>query len=205
MMHVFKPVLPGFEHVKRYWDSGRDKVVAKVLPGEFYVSKQDELITTVLGSCIAACIYDEKMGIGGMNHFMLPVDHHHGTIRADSLNCRYGNWAMEHLINEIMKNGGAKSRLRVKLFGGGKIISALTDIGEGNIQFAYSYLTQEHLQLVAHDVGGIWPRKIIFSPETGKVHVKRLRSLHNDTIQKREVRYLHEIERQDTQSDIELF
>ncbi len=74
MSSHFKPVLPGFDHVKRFWDGKRHKVVAKVLPGEFYVSKSDELITTVLGSCIAACIYDEGLGIGGMNHFMLPAE-----------------------------------------------------------------------------------------------------------------------------------
>lgn len=204
-MREFRPVLRGFEHVKRFWDSGRAKVVAKVLPGEFYVSKQDELISTVLGSCIAACIYDEKLGIGGMNHFMLPGAKALREVHADDLNCRYGNWAMEYLINEVLKNGASRSNLKIKLFGGGKIISAMTDIGEGNIRFAQAYVEEESLNLISQDVGGPWPRKVIFHPQSGKAQVKKLRTMHNNTIEQREVRYLHDIEAQDNKTDIELF
>ncbi|WP_105166893.1 chemoreceptor glutamine deamidase CheD [Pseudoalteromonas sp. T1lg23B] len=199
------PVLTGFEHVKRFWDSGRSAVIAKVLPGEFYVSKSDEYISTVLGSCIAACIYDDVRGIGGMNHFMLPGAKNIKDIHADDLNCRYGNWAMEFLINEVIKNGASRSNLKVKLFGGGKIIRAMTDIGIGNIRFANAYVQEEGLQLVSHDVGGPWPRKVMFHPQTGQAQVKKLREMHNDTIEKREVRYLHDIESQDANTDIELF
>lgn len=204
-MREFRPVLRGFEHVKRFWDSGRSKVVAKVLPGEFYVSKQDELISTVLGSCIAACVYDEKLGIGGMNHFMLPGVKALREVHADDLNCRYGNWAMEYLINEVLKNGASRSNLKIKLFGGGKIISAMTDIGEGNIRFAQAYVEEESLNLISQDVGGPWPRKVIFHPQSGKAQVKKLRTMHNNTIEQREVRYLHDIEAQDNKTDIELF
>ncbi|ATD08087.1 MULTISPECIES: chemoreceptor glutamine deamidase CheD [Pseudoalteromonas] len=204
-MREFRPVLRGFEHVKRFWDSGRAKVVAKVLPGEFYVSKQDELISTVLGSCIAACVYDEKLGIGGMNHFMLPGAKALREVHADDLNCRYGNWAMEYLINEVLKNGASRSNLKIKLFGGGKIISAMTDIGEGNIRFAQAYVEEESLNLISQDVGGPWPRKVIFHPQSGKAQVKKLRTMHNNTIEQREVRYLHDIEAQDNKTDIELF
>ncbi|PAY01382.1 chemotaxis protein CheD [Pseudoalteromonas sp. HM-SA03] len=204
-MREFRPVLRGFEHVKRFWDSGRSKVVAKVLPGEFYVSKQDELISTVLGSCIAACVYDEKLGIGGMNHFMLPGAKALREVHADDLSCRYGNWAMEYLINEVLKNGASRSNLKIKLFGGGKIISAMTDIGEGNIRFAQAYVEEESLNLISQDVGGPWPRKVIFHPQSGKAQVKKLRTMHNNTIEQREVRYLHDIEAQDNKTDIELF
>jgi len=205
MTEQFTSVLQGFEHVKRFWDPKRSRVTAKVLPGEFYVSKNDELISTVLGSCIAACVYDEGLGIGGMNHFMLPVEKGCDPSNAHSLNCRYGNWAMEFLINEILKNGAAKRNLKVKLFGGGKIIRSMTDIGLGNIRFARAYLQEEGLELASHDVGGPWPRKVIFSPQTGKVQVKKLREMHSATIEKREVRYLHNIEEQDSKTDIELF
>lgn len=204
-MNQFQPVLRGFEHVKRFWDSGRGAVVAKVLPGEFYVSKSDELISTVLGSCIAACIYDERQGVGGMNHFMLPGVKGSSSIHADDLNCRYGNWAMEYLINEVIKNGARRENLKIKLFGGGKIISSMTDIGNGNIRFAQAYVEEEQLALVSHDVGGPWPRKVVFHPQTGKAQVKKLRQMHNDTIEKREVKYLHDIEEQGKQTDIELF
>ncbi|MCF6438397.1 chemoreceptor glutamine deamidase CheD [Pseudoalteromonas luteoviolacea] len=207
-MNHFRPVISGFEHVKRFWDAGRSTVVAKVLPGEFYVSKNDELISTVLGSCIAACIYDEKLGIGGMNHFMLPGAQKMKDItnvHSDDFNCRYGNWAMEFLINEVLKNGASRANLKVKLFGGGKIISAMTDIGVGNIRFAQAYVEEENLELVSHDVGGPWPRKVVFHPQSGTAKVKKLRQVHNDTIEKREVKYLHDIEAQDAKTDIELF
>ncbi|MDP2634216.1 MAG: chemoreceptor glutamine deamidase CheD [Pseudoalteromonas sp.] len=205
MSNQFKTVLPGFEHVKRFWDAGQQHVVAKVLPGEFYVSKNDELISTVLGSCIAACVYDDKLGIGGMNHFMLPAEKGVEQANAHSLNCRYGNWAMEFLINEVLKNGGSRSNLKIKLFGGGKIIRSMTDIGLGNIRFAYSYVQEEKLDLVSHDVGGPWPRKVNFNPQTGRAQVKKLREMHSDALEKREVRYLHDIEKQDSNTDIELF
>ncbi|BBN82819.1 putative chemoreceptor glutamine deamidase CheD 1 [Pseudoalteromonas sp. A25] len=205
MSRDLAPVLAGFEHVKRFWDSGRETIIAKVLPGEFYVSKNDEYISTVLGSCIAACVYDDTRGIGGMNHFMLPGAKDIKDIHADDLNCRYGNWAMEYLINEVIKNGASRANLKIKLFGGGKIIRSMTDIGIGNIRFANAYVQEEGLNLVSHDVGGPWPRKVMFHPQTGKAQVKKLREMHNDTIEKREVRYLHDIEAQDAQTDIELF
>ncbi|AIY64111.1 chemoreceptor glutamine deamidase CheD [Pseudoalteromonas piratica] len=198
----FKQCLSGFDHIKRYWDRGRDSVVAKILPGEVYVTKQNELISTVLGSCISACVYDYKMGIGGMNHFMLPANNNAGI---DSLSCRYGNWAMEFLINEIIKNGGSRDNFKIKIFGGGKIIKGMGDIGEGNIMFVSQYLKNEGFLVESHDVGGPWPRKVLFNPTSGKAHVKKLRSMHNDTIQQREFKYLHEIEEQDTHTDIELF
>lgn len=205
MNPAFKPTLRGFEQIKRFWDSGRNKVMAKVLPGEFYVTKQDELVSTVLGSCIAACIYDPVMGIGGMNHFMLPSSLQLEQIDPDSTDCRYGNWAMEFLINEIVKNGGLRKNLQVKLFGGGKVIRSMTDVGMGNIRFANAYLKEEGLNLVAHDVGGPWPRKVLFHPESGAVKVKKLRTMHNDTIQKRELKYLRDLEQTDSNTDIELF
>lgn len=205
MRAELKSVLPGFEHVKRYWDSGRNSIVAKVLPGEFYVSKNSEFIATVLGSCIAACVYDDVLGIGGMNHFMLPIQKDIELKNAHGLNCRYGNWAMEYLINEVLKNGASRQNLKIKLFGGGKIINNMTNIGLGNISFATAYIKEEGLNLVAHDMGGPWPRKIFFHPHTGKVYMKKLKKLHNDTIERREVRYLKNIKLQETVTDIELF
>ncbi len=200
----FPPQFSGFEHVKRYWDKGRHQPVAKVLPGEFYVSQETELISTVLGSCIAACIYDPLRRIGGLNHFMLPVGSEH-SVSFDSESARYGNWAMEYLINEILKHGGRREALKVKLFGGGRIIRSMTDVGEGNILFAREYVKREGFELVSEDVGGPWPRKILFHPTTGRVQVKRLRSMHNDTIEKREEKYLHQVAASNKQSDIELF
>lgn len=207
----FKSTLPGFEHIKRYVDNGRNIVVAKILPGEFYVTKEKEAIATVLGSCISACIWDDYAGLGGMNHFMLPLKgSNHGQEMwelHDSYSCRYGIWAMECLINEIIKHGGHRNRMKVKLFGGGNIIKDMqTPIGEQNIAFAKEFILKEELPLVASDMGGPWPRKVLFYPQEGKGLVKRLQSMHNDTIKLREVKYRSKIEKPEHEtSDIELF
>ena len=197
-MHAeFRPVLPNFEHIKRYWDSGRGSVVAKVLPGEFYVSKNNELISTVLGSCIAACVYDEVLGIGGMNHFMLPQNNEFsseawGNNPVTSAS-RYGNWAMEYLINAILKRGGEKKNFEVKVFGGGQMMAKMTDIGQKNIIFVYQYLAEETLKIEASDVGDIYARKVLFFPDTGSVKVRRIKNVKNDTIIRREDEYNEQV------------
>lgn len=202
------PVTAGFEHINRYWDRTHDCHAAKILPGEYYVTAHDEIVTTVLGSCVAACIRDRRFGIGGMNHFMLPHggpghDRWEGTGVASPT--RYGIYAMEHMINEILKLGGMKRNLEVKVFGGGKIIPKMSDVGERNILFVREYLAQEGLSIAGEDMGDIYPRKVAYYPATGRVLVKKLRSLHNDTILKREAKYMHEIEEQPVVSEVELF
>ena len=211
MNMFFKPALPKFEHIKRYYDQSRKTVVAKILPGEYYVTTEQEAIATVLGSCISTCIWDEKRQIGGMNHFMLPLkgmDHSKAKWEFhDSYSCRYGIWAMECLINELLKYGANRHDMRVKIFGGGTIIKDMsTPIGEQNIRFALDYIANEELPMVGSDVGGPWPRKVLFYPASGRALVKRLQSMHNDTIQRREVQYQSVInEPESVQSDIELF
>lgn len=201
--------IAGFEHIKRFVDRRRSMVIAKILPGEFYVSKNDEFVSTVLGSCISACIWDEKLGVGGMNHFMLPVkrDMHgiDGWQEDASYTARYGHWAMEYLINEVQKNGGQRANMLAKVFGGGQIVPNMSDVGESNITFVRQYLRQEEIPVIAHDVGGPWPRKVMFHPNSGVAKVKKLRSMHNDTIQRRESAYMENIEQHEEQSDIELF
>lgn len=204
------PVLPralrGFGHVKRYWDKTNDSVVAKILPGELYVTRMNELITTVLGSCISACIRDPYAGVGGMNHFMLPVsrDESIKTVKDDNA-ARYGNFAMEHLINEILKNGGQRKNLEVKLFGGGRVLSHMTDVGKRNIEFAIEYVKLEGLKIISEDMGDIYPRKIQYDPLSGKARMKKLRSMHNRTVTEREEAYMHEIDETPATGDIELF
>jgi len=202
------PCLPAFEHIKRYRDPTRNQgLVAKLLPGEFYVTSLDEMITTVLGSCISVCICDLKNKVGGMNHFMLPSQNKVQDWDTTNVNeaARYGNFAMEKLINEILKNGGDRQSLMVKIFGGGKIMSDMADIGRRNIAFTKAFLEREGLKVSSMDVGDIFPRKINFYPTTGKVMVKRLNSLHNDTLITRERRYRSEIEHTPVAGDIELF
>ena len=122
--------LPGFDHVNRFFDKNTGMPTAKILPGEYYVTRNDEVIGTVLGSCISACIRDTVCGVGGMNHFMLPTHNSAGKMAGIgnkiSDAARYGNFAMEHLINDILKLGGNRNNLEVKLFGGASVIGAAT-------------------------------------------------------------------------------
>src|SRR3989338_8421384 len=130
--------LPGFEHIKRAWNDSYEAYAARLMPGEYYVTLRDEGVYTTLGSCISACIRDRIAGIGGMNHFMLPASADADGWKSTSLSAatRYGNFAMEHLINVILKNGGQRQNLEVKLFGGGRILQNMTDVGMRNINFA---------------------------------------------------------------------
>jgi len=201
--------LNGFSDINRYWDAGFGKYVAKILPGQYYVTHHRELIATVLGSCVSACIRDNVIGIGGMNHFMLPIKKKHGSDawKDSYVNeaTRYGNFAMEHLINDILKNGGRRKNLELKVFGGGKMIQAMTDIGLSNINFIHEYISTEELNCIAEDLGDIYPRKILFDPKTGKVKMKKLRNMHNRTIVERENIYMHELEEKPKEGSIDLF
>jgi len=206
---IASPSIEGFEAIKRYWDKRNNIVAAKLLPGEYYVTLENELITTVLGSCISACICDPISGVGGMNHFMLPEtskDRLRSQSEAVVGNAtRYGNYAMEHLINVILANGGKRKNLQVKLFGGGKIIPTMSDVGERNIQFVLEYVDAEALKLLAQDLGDIYPRKVNFYPKTGKVKMKKIQDIHNETLAIRERRYGSSIKDMPVESEIELF
>jgi len=199
--------LPGFAQITRYWDDVHGMYAAKLLPGEFYVTAERETIVTVLGSCVSACVRDPVFGIGGMNHFMLPTSQGAGSWEANGLSAstRYGSHAMEQLINEILKNGGNRNNLEVKLTGGGRILAQMTDIGQKNIAFVEAYVKTECLKVLSRDLGDIYPRKAYYTPATGKMLVKKLRSLHNNTIVERESRYMHEIEAAPVQGEVELF
>lgn len=199
----------GFEHVKRYWDPGCDRWSAKILPGEFFVTRSDEAITTVLGSCISACIRDPVVRVGGMNHFMLPEDNSSGKSSwidgPGGLATRYGSYAMESLINELMKLGARRDRFEVKLFGGGKILSSMTDVGMKNITFAKEFLKLEGFKIAAADVGDVYPRRVVYFPATGVVMLKRLRALDVVEIARRETNYLSSLAAKPADSDVELF
>lgn len=203
---ILPRALRGFGHVKRYVDKSDNRIVAKILPGELYVTKIDEMITTVLGSCISACIRDPYEGVGGMNHFMLPISKEANLLGAkDSNAARYGNFAMEQLINEILKHGGQRKNLEVKLFGGGRVLSHMTDVGKRNIEFALEYVALEGLKVVSEDLGDVFPRKIQYDPLSGKARMKKLRTMHNRTVAEREEAYMQEIDQTPSTGDIELF
>ena len=201
--------LPGFGHINRYWDPHEAGFTAKILPGEYYVTLHDEMVVTVLGSCISACIRDSVFGIGGMNHFMLPESSGDSEVaeHAKSMNeaARYGAYAMEMLINEILKNGGHRQNLEVKITGGGRMLANMSDIGRRNIDFVRNFLVTEGLEIAAEDLGDIYPRKVCYIPATGKLRVKRLRTMHNDTITQREEAYQQDLRNQAPHGDVELF
>ncbi len=157
-----------------YWDAHFRNEAVKVLPGEYFVFDEDILITTTLGSCIAACLWDRERRIGGMNHFMLP--------EGSSDSGRYGSYAMELLINELMKRGASRMTLEAKVFGGGAVIGGMStiNVGERNTQFVIDYLQTERIPIVSRDVLEIYPRKVCFLPASGKAMVKRLAPTHAD-------------------------
>ncbi len=158
---------------KRLFDHASGTWMVKIFPGEFYVTTDpQETLVTVLGSCVAACIRDPRRGIGGMNHFMLPQGRSGGW-GTDAQSTRFGNFAMEKLINELMKAGCARDQLEIKLFGGGNVTESNIAVGTDNAEFALRYLDAEGLRCVAQDLGGRFPRRIHYSPSTGKV-VRRL-------------------------------
>ncbi len=160
-----------------YWDAHFSNEAVKVLPGEYFVHEEDILITTTLGSCIAACLWDRERRIGGMNHFMLPEGI--GKDGAAS-GGRYGSYAMELLINELLKRGASRLTLEAKVFGGGAVIAGMSslNVGERNTRFVIDYLQTERIPIVSRDVLEIYPRKVCFLPASGKALVKRLAPTH---------------------------
>jgi chemotaxis protein CheD len=207
--HPKTMAVPGFDAIKRYWDPSNACWMAKILPGEFYVTRAQEAVTTVLGSCISACIRDPQLGCGGMNHFMLPEE------AAGSSGCwhaadggastRFGSYAMESLVNELLKLGARRERLEVKLFGGGRILPTMTDVGMRNIDFAQSFLKIEGFKMAAGDVGGVFPRRIVYFPATGRVLLKHLRAIDCTVIATRETQYRIDLGATTAGNDVELF
>lgn len=179
--------VPGFDHINRYYDPRIGSVVNKILPGEYYVTTGDEAITTVLGSCVAACVWDPAAGVGGMNHFMIPEgsDAEGSPIGPG----RYGLFAMEFLINTVLGHGGRRANLQVKLAGGGHVVGSATDIGEQNIAFARNYLRTEGLDLVSQHVGGTHARALVFHPLSGRSAVRELSRNHRTSVAAAERRY----------------
>jgi len=199
----------GFAWQSRAWDTALGCWSAKIQPGEFYITSHAEAISTVLGSCISACIRDPQLRIGGMNHFMLPEDTTDGKSswldQATGLATRYGSYAMETLINALLKMGANRSRLEVKLFGGGHVLNPGIAIGERNIEFARRWLKTEALPVVAEDVGGTTPRRVIYFPADGKVRVRHLRPAEGQEIATRERQFMGKVAQQAHTDDIELF
>jgi chemotaxis protein CheD len=189
-----------------YFDSRFDLDAAKILPGEYYVTERDMVLVTVLGSCVTTCMRDKVSGIGGMNHFMLPE----ASPEQDnpvSLSARYGAYAMEVLVNSLMSLGARRALLEAKVFGGGNVVPGMTtiNIGQRNADFALRFLDAEKIRVVARDLIDVYPRKVYYFPKSGRVLVRKLRNIHNDTIYARELEYGTHLVNEEVTGDVELF
>ena len=188
-----------------YFDPQHRRHAVKLLPGEYFVTgKADEVLVTVLGSCVSACIRDPRAGIGGMNHFMLPHSQA-GHWAGDMQSTRFGNFAMEKLINELMKAGCSRSSLEIKVFGGGNVTDSTNAIGTENSEFILRYLEAEGLRCVAQDLGGSLPRLIHYYPATGKVVRRLLGTGESYAVAREETEYVSRLSSRTAAGEIELF
>ncbi len=190
-----------------YFDRTFDCEAAKISPGEYYFTDKDMVIVTVLGSCVSACIRDSKIGIGGMNHFMLPDSASADRDSPVSESMRYGTYAMEVLINQLLRNGARRENLEAKIFGGGNVLKSFTtmNVGDRNAIFVRKFLKDERIRVTSEDLLDIYPRKVYYFPKTGRVLVKKLKNMHNDTLVKREEAYASKLKVSDVGGEIDLF
>jgi len=198
----------GARTARSYFDPKFNARALKVLPGEYMVTDRDVMLVTVLGSCVSACIRDPLAGVGGMNHFMLPdADPDSGQSSWGTESARYGSYAMEMLINELLKQGASRSRLEVKVFGGGAVLAGFTvsNVGERNGRFVLDYLRSEGLTVSGQDLFDVCPRRVHYFPRTGRVMVRRLPSAHDTDVLASESLYRSRLQESPTTGSVELF
>jgi chemotaxis protein CheD len=172
-----------------YFDQALGREAAKIQPGECYVTALDMVLVTVLGSCVSACIRDPVARVGGLNHFMLPEATADESVASQPM--RYGVYAMEVLINDILRRGARRDRLEAKVAGGGNVLHGFgaNTVGDRNASFVTRFLEAEGIRLLGSDLGGQHARKIYYFPATGRLRAKALRSVQNDTLERRERAY----------------
>lgn len=200
--HVYEGVLAP----NLYFDRDHNIDAAKIMPGEYYATARDMALVTVLGSCVCACIRDKVSGIGGINHFMLPDGgQDQNNLLGES--ARYGTYAMEMLINQLLKIGARRSHFEAKVFGGGAVLRGFTvsNVGERNARFVLKFLHTEKIPVAAQDLLDIYPRKVYYFPNSGLVRVKKLKQVHNDTVVNREAQYKSRLQFANLSGDVELF
>jgi chemotaxis protein CheD len=190
----------------RYFDKAFGLEAAKIQPGEYFATDKNMVLVTVLGSCVTACLRDETAGVGGMNHFMLPRNQQEMSTPV-SMSARYGTYAMEILINQLLKMGAQRERIEAKVFGGGNVLRgfSVNNIGEANAEFVTDYLHNEGIKIIAQDLLGVHPRKLYFFPATGRVMVKMIKEINNPTIVERETEYNLRLDTVMLGGDVELF
>lgn len=189
---------------RRYYDTRLGTDVVRILPGDYQVTREDMALVTTLGSCVSACIRDVVLGVGGINHFMLPESE---LSRGNIHSARYGSYAMEVLVNELLKQGATRRNLEAKVFGGANVLRSITsaDVGARNAEFVHEYLDNEKITIAAEDLGGTSPRKIVFFPRTGRVLVMRLQTALNRAELDAERVYQESLRAKPVAGDIELF
>ncbi len=189
----------------KYFDRHFDRVAVKVLPGEYYAGRNPELMVTVLGSCVTVCLLDPFSGVGGMNHFLLPGNQDDPDLTTSS--GRYGVYAMELLINHLLKLGARRERLQAKVFGGGNVLKGFGpgSVGERNVEFVLRYLATEGLKVYAKDVLGNSPRKVYFFPDSDQVLVRKINDGMQSLIVDQEKDYQRQLLQDKPSSSVELF
>lgn len=154
--------------------TGKDfeRIARNINPGGWAI-ETERPISTLLGSCVAVCLFDPKLRLGGMNHFLLPKSASNNSTDLDVI--LNGDYSMEVLVNGLLNKGAQKSRLLAKAFGGGTIVTSIRmAIGERNSEFAHQWLDQEGIKLIASDFNGPWSRKIVFVPQSGDAFCRRI-------------------------------
>jgi chemotaxis protein CheD len=188
----------------QYFDREFRAQAIKILPGQYH-SAREGMITTVLGSCVSTCLWDPAEHIGGMNHFMLPGD----TALPDSpwaASARFGVYAMEVLINQMLRLGADRRRMVAKVFGGAQLLAGFDrlDVGAKNAEFVLEFLRVEGIRVLAQDLLDVCPRKVHFFVDTGKVQVKRLALSPVEPVQRREREYFKRLSG-DGAGEVEIF
>jgi chemotaxis protein CheD len=190
---------------RRYFDPRFGATIITVAPGEHQIiSAKDEIVATVLGSCVSVCMRDPVTGIGGLNHFLLPKNNGSAD---ESAGERYGDTAMEVLINGLIKRGVRRQNLEAKVFGGARVLSGATmlAIGDNNVAFVTDFLKREGIPIVSKDVGGTRSRRIHYQPSTGRAWVQQVQASARDSGQEQEIAYLNRLKSQPVAGEVEIF
>lgn len=186
-----------------YFDREMQRKAVKVQPGEFYAANKDSAITTVLGSCVSVCLLDLRQGVCGLNHIMLPEPAEHLL----SPSARYGSYAMEMLINSLLQLGAKRANFQAKVFGGGNVMHSnlSQQVGARNVAFVRQYLNREAIPVMAENVLGTFPRKIVLLTRTGEVKMKRLGNWQQAKVIEQEQSFRHQLDSTCLTGQAELF
>ncbi|MDJ1158044.1 chemoreceptor glutamine deamidase CheD [Chelatococcus sp. SYSU_G07232] len=192
---------------RRYFDPRFDATIITVAPGDHEVTTdKGEVLATVLGSCVSACVRDKTTGVGGLNHFLLPQVGA-GPLGPDTAGLCYGDTAMEVLLNALFKRGAQRQNLEAKIFGGARVLAGPTSlaIGQRNIAFVQEFLARERIPVASSDVGGDSPRRIHFHPHSGRVWVQHVDRPQHANLAGQEMAYLNRVTVRPVAGSVEIF